>query len=299
MSESSDRIRVDWAKGDALRDAGLSTPENIDRVDDISYGSYGSENLLDVYRPKEAAKKGISLPVIISVHGGGYVYGDKELYQFYCMSLAQRGFAVINFTYRLAPENRFPACLEDTNRVFEWAVKHAAEYGLDMNNTFLLGDSAGGHMAALYTCAICNPSYAAMLGLRIPGGFKLRAVAYNCSVYYPFDSWDVDSNRDDFMSDLFGTRDYIKEAKKYLIVPDHIRKEGFPPVYVMTSEYDFLRGQAAPFKECLDRLGIESVLKVYSNSLLPLYHVFHLDVRAKDGIRCNDEECDFFKKYIV
>ncbi|MFR5151238.1 MAG: carboxylesterase family protein [Ruminococcus sp.] len=59
---------------------------------------------LDVYRPKQA--QGEDLPVIISVHGGAWMYGDKERYQYYCMSLAQRGFAVVNFTYRLAHESK-------------------------------------------------------------------------------------------------------------------------------------------------------------------------------------------------
>ena len=59
---------------------------------------------LDVYRQKDATGK---LPVIVSVHGGGWVYGDKERYQFYCMDLAERGFAVVNFSYRLAPEYKF------------------------------------------------------------------------------------------------------------------------------------------------------------------------------------------------
>lgn len=299
MSETSERIRVEWAVGDAQRDKGLTTPDDIVRVDDISYGPYGRENVMDLYRRKEDVAAGISLPVIISIHGGGYVYGDKELYQFYCMSLAQRGFAVLNFTYRLAPENRFPACLEDTNRVFEWAVAHASEYNLDMNNVFLLGDSAGGHMAALYTCVWTNPEYASLVGIEPPLGAEIRAVAYNCSVYFPFDNWDIDKNRDDFMSDLFGTKDYKDEAEKYLIVADHVKKEGFPPVYVMTSEFDFLRGQAEPFKKALDEKGIENVMKVYSNPDVSLYHVFHLDVRAKDGIKCNDEECEFFRKYMV
>lgn len=55
------------------------------------------------------------IPVIVSVHGGGWGYGDKERYQYYCMSLAQQGFAVVNFSYRLASKYKFPAPLEDTN----------------------------------------------------------------------------------------------------------------------------------------------------------------------------------------
>ena len=89
-------------KSDTARDSGLTTPPEIQRFDDIQYGSDPKWNILDVYRPKSAADS--LLPVIVSFHGGGWVYGDKEVYQFYCMDLAKRGFAVINYTYRLAPK---------------------------------------------------------------------------------------------------------------------------------------------------------------------------------------------------
>lgn len=62
------------------------------------------------------------LPVIVSVHGGGWVFGSKEGYQFYCMSLAQLGFTIVNFSYRLAPEFPFPANIEDINSVMSWVM---------------------------------------------------------------------------------------------------------------------------------------------------------------------------------
>ena len=101
---------------------------------DIVYGTDPKRQALDVYRPRAAEGK---LPVIVSIHGGGWVYGDKERYQYYCMSLAQRGFAVVNFTYRLAPKFKFPASLEDTNLVFRWVLDHASEYGFD-NDHFIM-----------------------------------------------------------------------------------------------------------------------------------------------------------------
>ena len=58
---------------------------------DISYGSNAEWQKLDVYRPKDAARR---LPVLVSVHGGGWVYGDKGRYRFYAMDLSARGFAV-------------------------------------------------------------------------------------------------------------------------------------------------------------------------------------------------------------
>ena len=127
MSTTSERIRREFAASDAVRDAGLTIPDDIQRYDDIAYGSNPLQKL-DVYRPKNSMGK---LPVIISVHGGGWVYGDKELYQYYTMSLAQRGFTVINFSYRLAPESQYPAQIEDVATVFDWVNNHAEQYGMD------------------------------------------------------------------------------------------------------------------------------------------------------------------------
>ena len=76
MSYTSERVRREWKIGDAKRDAGLTTPDDIQRFDNISYGEDLVWNLLDVYRPKKQDGK---LPVIVNIHGGGWVYGDKEI----------------------------------------------------------------------------------------------------------------------------------------------------------------------------------------------------------------------------
>ena len=168
MSKTSEKMRAEWKVNDARRDAGLGTPDDVVRYDDIPYGPENAIQRLDVYRPKEAEG---ALPVIVSVHGGGWVYGDKELYQFYCMSLAQRGFAVVNFTYRLAPEYKFPAQLEDVNLVMEWVFRNGDEYGLDTGNIFMVGDSAGAHLAGLYTAACTSKGYAANYDFQVPEEF--------------------------------------------------------------------------------------------------------------------------------
>ena len=100
------KTRKDFGNSDKKRDEGLSVPADIVRFDDILYGDdkkFRKWQFLDVYRPKEIPLKE-KIPVIVSVHGGAWVYGDKDVYQWYCMRLAQRGFAVVNFSYRLAPE---------------------------------------------------------------------------------------------------------------------------------------------------------------------------------------------------
>lgn len=293
MSQASDTMRREWKINDAKRDAGLTTPDDIQRFDDIQYGPDPVENKLDVYRPKNAQGK---IPVIVSVHGGGWVYGDKELYQFYGMTLAQRGFAVVNFTYRLAPEVKFPAPLEDTNNVISWMYENQEEYGLDMEHIFMVGDSAGGHLCGLYSAICTNPEYAVNYTFKVPNGFVPQAVALNCGAYNPLSEVGVLGGEQDqeLMGDFLPEKGSARE-RALVNVTDHVT-EKFPPVYLMTCVGDFCRPQAPLLEAALKKNGVYYEFKTYGTEENPLYHVFHLTIQEPEGQKCNDEECDFFRR---
>lgn len=289
MSIASIMMRKTAKKSDDARDAGLTTPKDIERFDDIVYGENEEWNVLDVYRPK--AEMSRNLPVIVSVHGGGWVYGDKERYQYYCMNLAQRGFAVVNFTYRLAPEYKFPAPLEDTNAVMEWIYENAPEYGLDVEHIYMLGDSAGANILALYTAICTNPSYAANFNFHVPGGFVPKAIALNCGSYVQTDNMMTKALMADYLPKK-GTEEELK-----LNNPLYYITEKYPPVYVMTSNGDFLKEQAPLMVEVLKEKGIPHVMKCYGDEKTELSHVFHCNIKLPEANVCNDEECEFFKSW--
>ena len=287
MSLFSKIVCMTFKRGDVKRDAGLTTPEDICRFDDIPYGPDKRWNLLDVYRPKGLDGKA---PVIVSVHGGGWVYGDKERYQFYCMSLAQRGFAVVNFSYRLAPEYKYPSSMEDTNAVFRWVVDHAGEYRLDANRVFAVGDSAGAHMLAVYSCICTSPDYAARYAFAPPKGFAPTAIALNCGAYV------MDASRDALLKELLpggGTSEEID-----LISPLKHITPAFPPTFLMTSNEDFLKPQAPVLAAVLAGADVPFLYRYYGGSDVRLPHVFHCDMRSEQGRLCNDEECDFFRRFL-
>lgn len=292
MSATSDQMRKEWKENDAKRDAGLTTPEDIERFDDIQYGPDPVWNLLDVYRPKEEKGK---LPVIVVVHGGGWVYGDKNLYQFYGMTLAQRKFAVVNFTYRLAPEVKFPAPLEDTNRVIEWMYANQEPYGLDMENVFLVGDSAGGHLTGLYSDICTNQEYAANYEFEVPHQFVPKAVGMNCGAYEIYRDTLIGRVEDkELMEDFLPEKGSARE-RALINVTDHIT-EKFPPAYIMTAVGDFLAGQAPVLEAKMKEKGVYCESKVYGDEENPLYHVFHVTIQEPLGQLCNDEECAFFRR---
>lgn len=294
MSATSDAMRREWKENDARRDAGLTTPEDIERADNLQYGPDPKWNLLDVYRPKSGHGK--KLPVIVNVHGGGWVYGDKDLYQFYGMTLAQRGFAVVNFTYRLAPEVKFPAALEDTNAVIAWMYEHQQEYLLDMDHVFLVGDSAGGHLAGLYTSICTNPEYAAQYKFQVPNCFVPNAVAFNCAAFVLVGQEVLGALQDsDIQKDMLPEDEKEAERIKALLnVPEFVT-DAFPPVFLMTCEGDFCKPQAPLMEEVLKKHHIPYIYKIYGEEEKPLYHVFHVTIQEPMGQFCNDEECAFFK----
>lgn len=90
------------------------------------------------------------LPVLVYLHGGGWVTGDLDTHEGVCRALAIRaGCIVVAAHYRLAPEDRWPAAVEDAWAVTEWLAEHAAEIGGDPRRIAVGGDSAGGNLAAV------------------------------------------------------------------------------------------------------------------------------------------------------
>lgn len=295
MSLSSFAIKVLFTLGDRKRDKGLVTPDDIERYDNILYGPHGKWNLLDVYLPK---KRNGALPVIISVHGGGWVYGDKDGYQFYCMDLAKRGFAVVNYTYRLAPKYKHPSAMEDTNMVVRWVLNHGEEYGIDKEHIFMVGDSAGAHMAALYSCICTNPEYADCYEFKVPYGFVPNAVALNCGIYsMDAPMGNMEDRLPELMGDLLGRKN-VKEKMKSINPCKYVTKM-FPPAYIMTSTGDFLKEQMDFMVEILEKYNIPSESKIYGDESNLLPHVFHCNIQSQEARECNDAECEFFGKHMI
>lgn len=293
MSAMADQVRKLFKEGDDIRDAGLTTPEEIERFDDIIYGADPTWQSLDVYRRKDAEGK---QPVIVSIHGGGWVYGDKERYQWYCMDLALRGFAVVNFTYRLAPEYQFPASMEDTCAVFNWVLAHGEEYGFDLEHVFAVGDSAGAHMLGLF-CGLCtDPAYAAAMDLDVPKDFVPTAIALNCGAYTIKITGDPTDLTGALMGDFLPEGGSARELE-LINVMAHVT-DTFPPAYIMTCDGDFLHDGAGPLSSLLRELGVMHELHIFGGLGEQLGHVFHCNMKSEDARRCNDDECRFFKRFL-
>ena len=289
MTLSSLRFCFSAGRSDRKRDASIPLPTGVTEYRNLSYGSHGNDNLLDVYLPESAAEP---LPTIVSIHGGGYVYGTKEIYRRYGMDMARRGFAFVNFNYRRAPKWKFPTPLEDTNAVMEWILQNTSRYHLDPERIILLGDSAGAQMTSQYAAMQSNPAYGNLFGLNL-AKVCIRAIGLNCGLYYLKEMGAAP--RKGMHKDYFGK--LPKDDPRFCCleaIDGH-----YPPAFITTGTEDFLRELAQPMYEFLREKGVEAQWKCYGQEGdKQVCHVFHVNILLPEAVQCNDDAAEFFRKYL-
>jgi pectinesterase len=141
---------------------------------DIEYGEAGGQKLfLDAHVPAGEGK----FPVVLIVHGGGWMAGDKETDIVPVFAPFATNFCWFTINYRLAPTNRWPACYDDVQTAIRWVKKHAAEYKGDPNRIALLGYSAGGHLVTLAGTRGGHKTFLQWLHLAKKSDERVQAVA--------------------------------------------------------------------------------------------------------------------------
>jgi acetyl esterase/lipase len=116
---------------------------------DLSYGEMGRRNQLDVWRRADLPIDG-KAPVLVQVHGGAWITGNKEQQGAALMAhLAERGWVCVAVNYRLSPKATWPDHIVDVKRALAWVKEHIAEYGGDPDFVAITGGSAGGHLSSL------------------------------------------------------------------------------------------------------------------------------------------------------
>lgn len=126
---------------------------------DIAYEP-GPRHTLDIYAPRPSTHPA---PVLVFFYGGNWDSGTKAMYRFVGYAMAARGILTVIPDYRLYPQVRFPAFMDDAAAATAWARAHAAQYGGDPHQLFLMGHSAGGQIATLLAL---DPEYLRAAGLR-------------------------------------------------------------------------------------------------------------------------------------
>lgn len=166
-------------------------PQNSNLTENITYKTdeNGNEIKLDIYLPKESSKQ--KLPVVVYVHGGAWVEGDKMItednyVEQTMLQLLDKNIAIVSVNYRLLNENlHFPAPIQDTKDAVRWVRKNADKYNFDEKNIGMWGVSAGAHLSLLNAYTGDQD---------FPGSPELKS--YSSKVNYVVDNFGpVDMNR--------------------------------------------------------------------------------------------------------
>lgn len=205
-----------------------------------------------IYQPSNDGVHG----ALVYFHGGGWVIGNIESHDEICRRLCQRAMVcVISVDYRLAPEHRYPAAVEDCASTVVWVAEHAHELRIDATRIGVGGDSAGGNLAA-----------AVALMLRDQGGPPLRLQL----LIYPvtdavFETGSYRENAEGFLLSRRAMQwfwdHYVPDpADRTLSYAAPLRApdlEGLPPALIQTAEFDPLRDEGEAFAAALRSAGVD------------------------------------------
>jgi acetyl esterase len=145
--ETQDPVQARTARLEPMKLLG-GQPDALDRVEDLSIPGPGGDVPVRIY----SSERGGIRPALVYFHGGGFVFGNLDSHDAVCRALAKEsGAVVIAVDYRLAPENKFPAAVDDAYAATLWVAANAQRLGIDARSIAVGGDSAGGNLATVVT----------------------------------------------------------------------------------------------------------------------------------------------------
>lgn len=247
-------IARSMGKSDERTERGKELPRGVTERADLPYIADGNRgHLLDVYTPASASVSQ-KLPLIVDVHGGGLIYGYKEINKRFCYELARLGFVVASVNYRLVPEVSLPEQIADVTAAYRYIAEHSAELGADTDRVYLAGDSAGAFLS-LYALA-ASESEEVRGAFGVSGG-KLRAKG----LFLVSGMYDMLAGG--YMKHLcsyaLGRGHRKKSWMKYLDVRKLLGAFELPPVFMSSSEEDMLAAQSDAFDKLLTELNLPHV----------------------------------------
>jgi acetyl esterase len=258
------------------------------RIEDIRIPGPGGDIPARVYAPSVGA----ALPAVAYFHGGGWVQGDLETHHGLCARLAQHAnVLVVAVDYRLAPEHKFPAAVDDCIAAYRWIRSHGRDIGIDSNRVAVAGDSAGGNLSAVVS------QLAASSGIPVP----------TCQVLiYPAVDFSFETNSHRELAEghviprdrvLWYMEQYLRgEADHSDLRASPLRAPsvaGQPPAMIVTAGFDPLRDEGHAYAQKLRQAGVDVVYREYPGQI----HAFvSLTKAIPQGMACTLEIAEYLRK---
>lgn len=282
----------DAAKSLERRLTGKITYEPIAGVSNRTVPGPAGPRVVRVYKPLESRTATEPLPVLVFVHGGGWSVGSIAGYEASCRALANRaGCVVISVSYRLAPENPFPAGHEDVYAALQYIMKNAAQFGGDPKRVAIGGESAGGNI----TAGVC-------LMVRDRKGL----MPVHQLLIYP--TTDTRTNTPSYQKyayakplDRAQMRWFIRNVaptarqrnSPYLAPLRSPSLKNLPPATVIVAEVDPMQSEARAYAERLSAFGVPVRYRFYKGLTHEFFSMGQVVERAKDA---NQFAADGLKK---
>jgi len=261
-----------------------------------------------VFDPKLLAGE-TKLPVLLNIHGGGFVKGDKRHRTSISQYFAHKGFFVVNVNYRVAPKHPFPATIIDCINALNSLKNFAEKYNIDLNKVAVTGDSSGAYCASMLVAYNADPSLCEKVGapkIEVPpalllgfcGPYDLEAALSITKL--PFNLlWDIGHSflgtYDGFelQKDFSNLKDY-----RYIneISPAKLVNERWCPTFLAMSKKDILcAGHGEIMQKQLEEAGVP--VKTYTSEKFTDNHCFHLNFYSKAAKECLKSAVDFMNEY--
>ena len=221
-------------------------------------------------------------PLVVYYHGGGHVICDLDTHDQPCRFLAAQVPApVLSIDYRLGPEHRFPAAVEDSLAAFEWARSHAAELGADPERIAVAGDSAGGNLAAavaqLAAADGAGPAFQALIYPVTDYSSKRPSYETFAEGFF-LTRAEMDWFRDNYFADPADRTD----PRASPILAADVR--GLAPAYVVTAGFDPLRDEGEAYARRLTEAGVACALRRESDLVHGFVNAVGLSQRAREAM---------------
>ena len=273
-----------------------ATLEKVEIVSDQTYPSSYSNNTYDVYSYKHNTEPS---PIIIWIHGGGFIGGDKFMVSDYATELASIGYTVIAMNYALAPHEQYPTPVNQTHELVQHLYDISSELNLDMTNIVFAGDSAGAHIASQYVITQTDAQYSETLAVEsvIPLG-NIKAMLLYCGPYRIEDLTGSDNKIINFLFNQLGwaylgsknwsTSPILKDASIVENVSEH-----FPPSYITDGNTASFQNSGMALELALQQLQILTKTSFHNTNTTQLIHEYQFDLQSKEGLQVLNDTKNF------
>ncbi len=273
----------------------------------IPYTESGDKmHQLNLYYPQGySVQKDGKLPTVIDIHGGGLMYGDKELNQRYCEYLASKGYCVMNMSYRLLPDTDLQGMVQDIFASIHWLAMYGPKRGFDLSKVLLTGDSAGGHLASLTMCIQNSDKLQNIYQVKkLPFDFSAVVISNGVCEMHDYFNYPKSLNRHvdkEIVKMILGKQKADAPWKSYMNFSQVMKETNeFPHILIIGTENDVFYHQTCWIMENLanQKIPYEKILWKKEDGI-HLGHVFHISHwEWKESKITNDKMLEFFQNIL-